>query len=72
MTDREIYMKVRYDASAGAGGMVAVAAIINMLDALQARFGERFTIAGAINALDALIRMAELFKSELQNAKNGE
>lgn len=31
----------------------------------------RFTVAGAINALDSLIAMAELFKTELQKAKNG-
>jgi hypothetical protein len=70
--DREIYRNVRRDALAGAGGMVSVQAVFLLLDSLEQRFGERFTVDGACQALDQLIKMATLTKDELRKGERQE
>ena len=69
MTDKEIYHTVRQDALSGAGNMVAVSTVFAMLDNLEQRFGDSFTIDGACAALDQLIRIAALAKEELTEPK---
>jgi len=69
MTDLEIYRKVRAVVMAGAGGMMAVQVILSMLDALVVRFGDEFTIDGALAALERMVWVATLLQDDLRKAK---
>ena len=70
MTDREIYEQVRTETLAGAGGSLAVHAIVSALDVLYTRFCEEFTIDGAIFELQSIERIAFLFANELRKIKD--
>jgi hypothetical protein len=64
--DREHLRIVTQDALAGAGGMLSVRTVFGMLQSLESRFGDNFTIDGACEALDQLIVIAELAKESLK------
>ena len=64
-TDREILHKVTSEAMAGAGAMVSVRFVFGMLMHLEQQYGDNISIVGACDALDKMIRMAELAKAQL-------
>lgn len=68
-TDSEIFAEVMKDAMCGAGGSFPVVSVFTMLQRLQNAYGENFSIDGACNALDSMVRAAELAKRELIEAK---
>lgn len=68
MTDAlKILEAVQQEAMAASGGSLPVRAVFNMLGQLSFRHGAEFTIDGACNALDRMMQIAALAKSELQS-----
>lgn len=64
MTDFEKCKSVVDDALSG-NSSIAVRSIAAMLTALAMRYGAQFTIDGAVQALDEIVKYAEIFKQEL-------
>jgi hypothetical protein len=71
-TDSEILFNVTKEAMLAAGARAPVVSVFTMLQRLQNAYGERFSIDGACNALDSMVRAAELAKRELIEAKRKE
>lgn len=63
-TDFEKCQNVINDAVSGSSS-VAVRCIVTMLGNLMLRHGAQFTIDGAVQALDEIVKYAEIFKQEL-------
>ena len=64
MTDFEKCQSVIND-YVGGSSSVAVRCIAAMLGNLMLRHGAQFTIDGAVQALDEIVKYAEIFKQEL-------
>jgi len=69
MTDQEIYRSVRTEVMAGAGGMMAMQAVIRLMDTLVARRGDEFTMDGALDTLEQVATVAEMIRDDLRKAK---
>lgn len=68
-TDSEILANVTKEAMLAGGARAPVVFVFDMLHRLQAAYGEKFDIDDACDALDAMIRAAEMAKDELIEAR---